>query len=176
MMGFTDNHRKQVKFFTNTPMTLQSKNMFLVQRIQYIGKMSSWDPNLGLMLGLAVTHCVLLEHYYSVYFPWWFDRKNCFTKTANDNDFFSVKWQKLKLHLVISQKNCLCLTSLDDQIFKSFWKPNPWMNLLEKKIYYISFCSSFCRASPFHREWPQLVTILISFDLSFEKKFKSLKY
>ena len=93
--------------------------------------MSSWDPNLGLMLGLAVTHCVLLEHYYSVYFPWWFDRKNRFTKTANDNDFFSVKWQKLKLHLVISQKNCLCLTSLHDQIFKSFWKPNPWMNLLE---------------------------------------------
>ena len=45
--------------------------------------------------------------------------------------FFFVKWQKLKLHFVIWQKNCLCLTSLDDQIFKSFWKPNPWMNLLE---------------------------------------------
>ena len=35
-MGFTDNYKKQVKFFTNTPMTLQSKNMFLVQCIQYI--------------------------------------------------------------------------------------------------------------------------------------------
>ena len=85
MMGFTDNHRKQVKFFTNTPMTLQSKNMFLVQRIQYIGKMSSWDPNLGLMLGLAVTHCVLLEHYYSVYFPWWFDRKISFFSVLEKN-------------------------------------------------------------------------------------------
>ena len=30
--------------------------------------------------------------------------------------------------------------------------------------------------SPFHREWPQLITILTSFDLLFEKKFKSLKY
>ena len=44
-----------------------------------------------------------------------------------------VKWQNVKLHFVIWQKNCLCLTLLDDQIFISFWKSNPWMNLLEKK-------------------------------------------
>ena len=72
-----------------------------------------------------------------------------------------VKWQNVKLHFVIWQKNCLCLTSLDDQIFKSFWKSNPWMNLLEKNFYYISFYSSFCRASPFHREWLALINILM---------------
>ena len=69
-------------------------------------------------------HCVLLEHYYSVDFQWLFDRKNCFTKISNEMmKFFSVKWQKLKLHFVISHKNCLCLTLLDEKIFKSFWKP-----------------------------------------------------
>ena len=41
---------------------------------------------------------------------------------------------------------------------------------------YIIVYSIFCRASPFHCEWSQLVTILKSFDLPFEKKFKSLKY
>ena len=29
---------------------------------------------------------------------------------------------------------------------------------------------------PFYREWPQLVTILTSFDLHLKKKYKSLKY
>ena len=48
--------------------------------------------------------------------------------------------------------------------------------LLKKRFYYIRICSIFCRASPFHREWPQLVTILTSFDLHLKKKFKSLKY
>ena len=43
--------------------------------------------------------------------------------------FFFVKWQKLELHFVIWQKNCLCLTSLDNQIIleaksmdESSWK------------------------------------------------------
>ena len=40
---------------------------------------------------------------------------------------------KLKTALCDLTENSLCLTSLEDQIFKSFWKPNPWMNLLEKK-------------------------------------------
>ena len=33
------------------------------------------------------------------------------------------------------------------------------MNLLEKKIYYISFYSSFCNLSPFHHEWLALIQI-----------------
>ena len=64
----------------------------------------------------ANTHCVCLEHYYSVDFPWWFDRKISFfsflCKTAYDmmigkkmlsND------RNSKLHFVIWQKNCFSL-------------------------------------------------------------------
>ena len=54
-----------------------------------------------------------------------------------------VKWQNVKLQFGIWQKNWLCLTSFDDQIFKSFWKPNPWMNLLEKKILLYQFLFYF---------------------------------
>ena len=60
-----------------------------------------------------------------------------------------VKWQNIRLHFVIWQKNCLCLTSLDDQIFKSFWKPNPWMNLLEKKILLYQFLFYFLQVKSF---------------------------
>ena len=53
MMGFTDNYRKQVKFFTNTLMTLQSKNMFLVQCIQYIRQNVQLGPKLRPHVGLS---------------------------------------------------------------------------------------------------------------------------
>ena len=43
--------------------------------------------------------------------------------------------KNVKQHFVSWQKNCLCLTSLDDQIFKSFRKPNPWINLIEINFY-----------------------------------------
>ena len=120
---------------------------------------------------LTKAHCVLLEHYYSVDFPWWFDKKkmchlNCQWKL--------VKWQQMKLHFLIWQKSCLCLTSLNNQIFKSFWKPNPWMNLLEFFSIMSVFTLIFCSLSPFYREWPQSATILTSFDLSFVTKSKSL--
>ena len=69
-----------------------------------------------------------------------------------------------------------CQHAVLDWDFKSIWEPNPCMDPLEKNFYYITIYSIFCRASPFYREWPQLVTILTSFDLPFEKKFKSLKY
>ena len=107
------------------------------------------------------THCVVLKHYYSVDFPWWFDRKIgffsflrkvvkwqtlkaalCYLTKKLVSLVFSaklVKWQNVKLHFVIWQKNCLFLTLLDDQIFRSFWKSNPWMNLLEKKILLYQF-------------------------------------
>ena len=68
-----------------------------------------------------------------------------------------IKWQKCKTALCDLTKNRLvsnlCLTSLDNQIFKSLWKPNPWMNLLEKTILLYHFLFIFCRLSPFHREY-----------------------
>ena len=58
-----------------------------------------------------ISHWVLLKHYYSVDFPWWFDRKlvslvssaklgNWKKKLSNDRNS--------KLHFVIWQKNCFC--------------------------------------------------------------------
>ena len=105
--------------------------MFLVQCIQYIRQNVQLGPKLrphvrsgsytlrpfGTLLFSVLPMMIWQKKLFYQNCQWWW--------------FFSVKWQKLKLHLVISQKNCLCLTSLDDQIFKSFWKPNPWMNLLE---------------------------------------------
>ena len=55
-------------------------------------------------------HCVLLKHYYSVDFPWWFERKIC-----RDFFHFTVWWSKRKnlsndrnskLHFAIWQKKC----------------------------------------------------------------------
>ena len=91
-----------------------------------------------------------------------------------------VKWQKFKTALCNLKENLFLLNFFS----LPFWTEilnhsgsqiHGWTSL-KKKFYCISFYSSFCRASPFHREWPQLVTILTSFDLPFEKKFKSLKY
>ena len=105
----------------------------------------------------SLAHYVLLEHNYSVDFPWWFDRKITFfsllSKTIDKIKL--VKWQRFKTALCNLTKNCLrwilSALSLDwdlAQIFKSIWKPNAW-----KKLYYISFYSIFCRLSCFHREW-----------------------
>ena len=131
-------------------------------------------------------HCVLLKHYYSVDFPWWFDRKISFfsllSKTA-DNMMIRkkiVKWQKFKTALCDLTNKMLLLNFVSMQFWteisnQSGSQIHAWI-LLKKKCYYIRIYSIFCRASPFHREWPQLATILTSFDLPFEKKFKSLKY
>ena len=73
-----------------------------------------------------------------------------------------------KLHFVIWQKTAsveFCQHEVLDwdfaQIFKSIWKPNPWMDFFEKKFYRIRIYSIFCRASPFHREWLALINILM---------------
>ena len=56
------------------------------------------------------THCVLLKHYYSVDYPWWFDRKIC-----RGFFHFTIWWLKRKnlsndrnskLHFAIWQINC----------------------------------------------------------------------
>ena len=58
------------------------------------------------------SHCVLLKHYYSVDFPWWFDRKISFFSLLSKT--WKLEKEKLsndrnsKLHFVIWQKNCFC--------------------------------------------------------------------
>ena len=106
----------------------------------------------------APLHTVLLKHYYSVDFPWWFDRKIFFS-------FYSKsKWKNLsndrnsKLHFAIWQKNCFrWILSASNQ---SGSQNHAWI-LLKKKIYYIRIYSIFCRASPFYREWLPLINILM---------------
>ena len=44
----------------------------------------------------TIPHCVLLEHYYSVDFPWWFDRKISFFSILNKTNEKLVKWQEFK--------------------------------------------------------------------------------
>ena len=85
--------------------------------------------------GNTGSHCVLLKHYIQL------TSHDDLTEKLVSLVFSAklVKWQNVKLRFVIWQKNCLCLTLLADQIFRSFWKSNPWMNLLEKKILLYQF-------------------------------------
>ena len=64
----------------------------------------------GVFQGFFIAHYILLKHYYSVDFPWWFDRKICRLFFH-----FTVWWSKRKnllndrnskLHFVIWPKNC----------------------------------------------------------------------
>ena len=53
------------------------------------------------------THCVLLEHYYSVDFPWRFDRKISFFSLLSKTAEKLVKWQKVKTGLCDLMKKWL---------------------------------------------------------------------
>ena len=88
-----------------------------------------------------------------------------------------VKWQKFKTALWDLTEKLLLLNFVNMQ-FKtevsnqSGSQIHAW--ILLKKIIFVSFYSIFFRLSCFHCEWPQLATILTSFDLSFGTKSKSL--
>ena len=47
---------------------------------------------------------------------------------------------------------------------------------MKQKFHYISFYFIICRLSPFHCEWPQLATILTSFDFPLGTKSISLTF
>ena len=101
------------------------------------------------------THCVLLRHYYSVDFPWWFDRKISFSSLLSKN---LLNDKKSKLHFAIWQKTCFRRSS---SAFKSIWRPTAWMDPVQIFFYYISFYSFLCRLSCFYREWLALIQILM---------------
>ena len=91
-------------------------------------------------------------------YRWWSEKK-------------VVKWQKLKNALWDLTEKLLLLNVFSMQFWteitnQSGSRIHAWI-LLEKKIYCIRIYSIFCRESPFYREWPQLVTILRSFNLPF---------
>ena len=131
----------------------------------------------SLWSNVCYAHCIRPEHYCSVDFPWWFDRKISFFSVLAKkswNDKYS------KLQSAIWRKNCfrriLSESSLNwNQSGASGGQTHGWI-LLKKKFYCISFYSILCRLSPFHREWPQLATILTSFDFPIGTKSKSLTF
>ena len=110
-----------------------------------------------------IPHCVLFKHY-SVDFPWWFDRKtSIFSLLSKTWKLKKKSCQMTEIQnctLWFDRKNCFCWTCqlvILDWDFISIWKPNPCKDPLEKKFYCISFRFSFCRTSPFHREWLVLI-------------------
>ena len=50
---------------------------------------------------------------------------------------------------ILMTKHCWCPTSFDNLILKLFWKPNPWMNLLEKNFLLYQFLLYFLQLKSF---------------------------
>ena len=88
-------------------------------------------------------HCVLLKHYYSVDFPWWFDR----------------------------QKNASVEFRQHAQIFKLIWRSNPWMDPLEKNILLHYFLLYFMQVLSFS-PWMACFNLNVT-DLNFFHKSKA---
>ena len=81
-------------------------------------------------------HCNVLEHYYSVDFPWRFDRKIVSLAKMMMAKKKLVKWQKFKTALCnLTEK---LLPSILSKC-RPLWKSNAWLDLLEKNLYYSIF-------------------------------------
>ena len=116
---------------------------------------------------LSHTHCVLLKHYYSVDFPWFDIKLVSLVSSAKLGNWKKkvVKWQKFKTALCdLTEKlfllNFVSLQFWTEISYQSGSQIHAWI-LLKKKFYYISFYSSFCRTSPFHRELFVLIDMLM---------------
>ena len=92
---------------------------------------------------LTIAHYVFLEHYYSVDFPWWFDR----------------------------QKNASVEFRQHAQIFKLIWRSNPWMDPLEKNILLHYFLLYFMQVLSFS-PWMACFNLNVT-DLNFFHKSKA---
>ena len=121
----------------------------------------------------CAAHCGLLKYYCSVDFIWWFDRKISFFSLVIKN---SLNDRIQNCILWFDKKTLLPSNFVSVQIFKLICRPNAWMDSLEINSIRSVFYSISCSLSLFYREWPQLSIILISFDVLFVKKFKSLTF
>ena len=106
--GSTSIRKKRSEVLTpNFPSQLPT---FLSLKLKvYLSK--SW--NVSIIMYFFSTHCVFLEHYYWVDFPWWFDRKMSFFSFLCKTAYNMMIGKKMlsndrnsKLHFVIWQKNC----------------------------------------------------------------------
>ena len=127
------------------------------------------------MLFQISTHYVLLEHYYSVDFPLWFDRK--FFALA----YFEKQQKKfVKLESERGYSNDLTdfLSFAEEvvlkSVFKSTWRANPWMDF----VHFFSIISVLslilCRTNCFHREWLALIRICVILTLKIQGNFKTM--
>jgi len=96
-----------------------------------ISKHMRWSNVTSHSLLVGNTHCVLLKHYYSVDFPWWFDRKISFFSLLRK----TWKLEKKSCQMTIC-KSAICdltekLLPSNFVVFKSIWRPNAWMDTLE---------------------------------------------
>ena len=87
--------------------------------------------------------------------------------TSNDNlteNFLSlifvaklIKWQKFKTAICDVMKKWLPSNFLRIKIWhkssNQFWRPNPWMDPVQKFFYNFNFCSFFCRLSCFYGKY-----------------------
>ena len=94
----------------------------------------------------TLAHCVLLKHYYSVDFPWWFDRKLVsLVSSAKLGNWKEKSCQMTEIQnctLWFDRKTVsveFCQLAVLDWDFISIWKPNPCMDPLEKKILLYQF-------------------------------------
>ena len=113
-------------------------------------------------ISLTSSHCVLLEHYYSVDFPWWFDRKNWFTKTANKMTMVKkelLNGKNLKLRILsVFGSNSNCVSAKSAHLEAAYLKVLMYSSWFHK-ILVISVKSLIVRA--------HLVTILEPYFYSF---------
>ena len=160
-------------FLLGDPLRLLDRDLFLCFRLllsetektkqiliqvgeTYIKRWYLWSQ----FINPGHSHCVLLGHYYSVDFSWWFDRKISFFSLLSKN---LLNDNNSKLHFAIWQKKLLLLNfvNINNSSNQSGGQTHGWI-LFKKKLYYISFYSIFCRFSCFHRErfaFTKIITI-----------------
>ena len=74
--------------------------------------------------------------------------------------FWKKSWNQSAKNITKTIWQNFFLSSLKNvsKTFISIWRPNAWVDPLEKNNLSYTFYWICCRLSPFHREWPQLAT------------------
>ena len=100
-------------------------------------KLWGWNP-------CSRTHCVILEHYYSVDFPWWFHR-NFFCLSIVKSNWKNSWNQSVKKVTQVIWQNCFAGALKNvSKTFTSIWRPNAWMDSLETKSLLYQFLLKSC--------------------------------
>ena len=127
-------------------------------------KLWGWNP-------CSRTHCVILEHYYSVDFPWWFHR-NFFCLSIVKSNWKNSWNQSVKKVTQVIWQNCFAGALKNvSKTFTSIWRPNAWMDSLEKRILLYQFLLYLLQLKSFSR-WMACFNSNVN-DLNFLSKSSS---